>query len=319
MSDFAAFLHELGLRPARSPEPDGKWYRCPTEDHPKKKNGAYKLATDGLIGWAQNHALHDEPITWRPAGELVTSAPDVRTIRQAQAQEQLERDAAIAGAREFYQRCPALIGGHPYLAQKGLDMTGCQGVKRGPGDWLVVPMVRAGHLVSVQRIHADGTKRFWPGAPTRGTTFIVDRRGATVTVLCEGVATGLALFAAVPLARVIVAFTASNLVKVASQLPRRGMVVVAADNDHETAERIGRNPGVDAAREAAALLGCGVAIPEGIMGSDFADMRQERIQAVASRPLYGARTPSELATRRTVDAEIAFAVLGAARFLSVAG
>ncbi|MDB4873349.1 MAG: Virulence-associated family protein, partial [Gemmatimonadales bacterium] len=53
--DFRSELEAVGFRP-KAVEPDGKWYRCPTNDHPKKRNGAYKLATCGTVGFYQNHA-----------------------------------------------------------------------------------------------------------------------------------------------------------------------------------------------------------------------------------------------------------------------
>jgi putative DNA primase/helicase len=316
ISDFAAWLESLGLRP-RGIAADGRWRRCPTESHPRKKNGAYCLAPDGRIGWAQDWATMDEPATWRPDAAEAPALPDYREIRQRNEAEKARRTRAIAAARAFYERCSALVGGHPYLEAHGLDMTGCRGLKRDPRGRLLVPMGRRGALLSLQRIDAAGEKRFWPGAPTAGTSLTLERPRAALTVLCEGLATGLALYAAVPQARVVVAFTSGNLARIARELPRRGMAVVAADNDHATAVRIGRNPGVDAAREAAELLGCEVAVPEKIQGTDWCDFRQERLAALRERPLYGARPPSEGNARRAVDGEIAWTMMRAARYLPV--
>src|SRR5690606_18479009 len=95
-----------------------------------------------------------------------------------------------------------------------------------------------GTIVSLQRIAADGAKKFWPGPSTKAVHYTIDRRGATVTVLAEGLATGLAIYAATPLARVIVAFNAGNLPALAGAMEWSGNVVVAADNDHETAARL---------------------------------------------------------------------------------
>jgi putative DNA primase/helicase len=170
----------------------------------------------------------------------------------------------------------------------------------------------------VQRIAADGDKRFWTGAPTSATSYTIDRPGATLTVLCEGLATGLAIYAAVKMSRVVVAFTAGNLPKVATKLPRRGMVVVAGDNDHQTEARTGRNPGLISAGEAAALLGCGVAAPDAIEGTDWHDYLAERMAERRERVLYGQRPESESAIRRAVDGEIQQAMMRAARFLTAA-
>lgn len=318
MNDFADFVRAAGLLPGAIVA-DGRWRRCPTEDHPRKKNGAYKLATDGLIGWVQNHAVHPEPLTWRPEKEGAAPQMDYQAIRRRNEREQARRTRAIQAAREFYAQCSPLIGGHTYLTRKGLDMAGCRGLKVDREGWLVVPMAHGREIQSVQRIAGDGSKRFWSGAPTTGASYAVDRRGATLTVLCEGLATGLAIYAAVPMARVVVAFTASNLPKVAAQLPRQGMACVAADNDHGTEARIGSNPGILSAREAASILGCAVAIPEGIEGTDWCDLRQERLGARLGREVYGKRKESEGAVRRAVDAEIARAVMRSARFLPATG
>lgn len=312
---FEDFARAAGLLP-RTIAADGRWRRCPTEDHPKTRNGSYKLAADGLIGWVQNHAVHtDGPLTWRPdVAEPAAPVLDYQAIRRRNEADQARRAKAIQGARAFYAACAPLIGGHPYLAAKGLDMAGCRGLKRDRDGWLVVPMMAGGGVQSVQRIAPDASKRFWSGAPTAGASYTIERARAPLTVLCEGLATGLALFAAVPTARVVVAFTAGNLVAVARQLPRQGMAVVAADNDHATEERTGSNPGLEAGREAAAVLGCEAAAPDGIIGSDWADFRQEAAARVGAA-IYGKRRMSESDIRRTVDGEIARSLLRSARYL----
>src|SRR5690606_3035190 len=114
----------------------------------------------------------------------------------------------------------------------GLDMTGCGGLRVDNEGWLVVPAYRGAEFSSVQRIAPDGQKRFWPGAPMKGVSYLIDRPGASVTVLAEGLATGLAIHAACPLVRVVIAFSAQNLVTVAKRRRWQGMVAVAADNDH---------------------------------------------------------------------------------------
>ena len=55
------------------------------------------------------------------------------------------------------------------------------------------------------------------------------------------------------------------------EMKLRGMAVVCADNDWQTAERIGVNTGVQKGSAAAESLKCGVAYPEGIAGTDWAD------------------------------------------------
>jgi putative DNA primase/helicase len=84
-------------------------------------------------------------------------------------------------------------------------------------------------------------------------------------------------------ARVIVAFDAGNLLAVVDRIKPAGSVVIAADNDHGTQAKRGVNPGLEKARNAADLIGCGVAYPQGIEGSDFADMLKELGEGAARR------------------------------------
>lgn len=309
MSDFHEFLRQLGMRP-RQVTADGKWRRCPTESHPKKRNGSYKLDPSGSIGWAQDWSTMDTPVRWTSG----KSDPVQLRVNQDEMREQHraamgERQNAIARAREFYRGCDPLRGGHPYLERQGLDMTGCFGVRIDREGWLVVPAFTGGEMVSYQRIAPDGSKRFAAGCPIHGSSYTIERRHASLTVVTEGWATGLAIFAALHDCRVVVAWSAGNLPQ---DYPRiRGWRVVAGDNDHGTAERIGRNPGIEAAQKAAELLRCGVAYPEGIEGTDWADHRRERFEAL--RP-YAGRFEGETQTQRTVDAEIRARLMAQARF-----
>lgn len=308
MSDFASFLRSADLIPGDIVA-DGRWYRCPTEAHPRKRNGSYKLAPDGLIGWCQNFEIHSEPMTWRPE-RSTTARIDHAAIARRRAAERRALAEATAAAQKFYSECQPLRGGHPYLKKHDLGMAGCFGLRVDREGWLVIPVLIGSRLISVQRISPEGDKRFWSGASVKGGSYTIQRHGASLNVLCEGYATGAAIFAAAPLSRVVVAFNAGNLTNV--PLPT-GMRVVAADNDHETEARIGRNPGVEAAQQAAEALGCGVAIPNGISGTDWADYRQEvsarRLASKAPRQRDGE-------IRRAVDAEIAAAMMRNAKLIT---
>jgi putative DNA primase/helicase len=307
MMDFNSFCCSIGLLP-RAIDPDGRWHRCPTESHPHSKNGAYKLALDGGIGFAMDWSVHPEPLTWRPEGDIHLQPVDRAAIERRKAEERMRTAAATKAAQEYFAACRPLREGHPYLTKKHLDMAGCFGLRVEKAGWLVVPMYVNGQIISVQKISPEGEKLFWLGAPTRGAHYVIERRDAPLSVLCEGLATGLGIFAAVPTARVVVAFNAGNLARVAETLTWRGMVVVAADNDAATEQRTGTNPGIKAAQDAAAILGCGVAIPSGIVGTDWLDYRNEKIEERRQVPRFR-RGISDLGIRRAVDAEINAAML----------
>lgn len=308
MTTFPDFLRSAGLIP-KDIVADGKWRRCSTEGKPKHKNGSYKLLESGTLGFAQDFAIHAEPLTWKADKETALPKIDLAASARRRSAERKAAIAATQGAKKFYAGCAPLRGGHPYLSAHSLDMLGCNGLKVDREGWMVVPMFADGELRSVQRISPDGQKLFWPGAPVKGTCYVLDRHGSTLTVVCEGLATGLAIFAACPVSRVVVAFFSGNLARVG--IPKRGLVVVASDNDHLTAEKLGHNPGIDAAREAAKAFGCGVTIPA-CSGTDWCDFRNERIKfLLADRP-----KAREGDIRRMVDAEIAAAMMRNAKFIS---
>lgn len=256
-----------------------RWVRVPTIDHPRKRNGAYRYL--GTVGFVQNHATMTEVSTWFDE----SSTPADREAMQAKLAERRRIDqdrarAAMASARAFWASSAPLRAPHPYLERKGLR--GFHGL-RVHGDLLVVPVMGTHSLISVQTIAADGTKRFWPGAPVKGGHFALRRPRSAVTCLVEGLATGLAVYQSVPQASVIVAFNAGNLLAVADALKPCGSVVVCADNDVQTEERTGTNPGLLKASEVAEHIGCGIAYPKGIGGSDWADYLQEMGEGAATR------------------------------------
>lgn len=277
---FEQILYASGLLP-RDIIPDGKWRRCATADKPTKRNGAYALHPDGRGYW-QNWATDLSVNAWHDA----TKARAPVNIHEIAIRRAAERDArvkAIKAARTFWAAAAPMLTLHPYLAKKGLTAEGCAGL-RVKDDLLVVPVFWNGALVSVQTIAPDGQKRFWPGAPVKAGSVELHRKNAALTAFCEGLATGLAVYQAVKSARVFVAFNAGNLGPVVNLCKPTGSVVICADNDHGTEGRRGVNPGLDKARAAAETIGAGVAYPEGIEGTDWADALAE-IGAGAARKI----------------------------------
>jgi len=293
---FEAFARSHGLIvPHIVPD---RWVRVRTTDKPRHRNGAYKYLGD--VAFVQNWANMVEPAVWR-AGRADTpsqprTAPSIGADERARMRaEQLKRQAhSMRAMREHWESLPPLSGGHPYLHAKGLSMQGCNGL-RIDGDLLVIPVYRASSLISLQTIAPDGTKRYRYGCPIKAGNFVLNRRDATLTAIAEGFATGLAVYQSVPVARVIVCFDAGNMVAVAQRLSVTGLAVVCADNDWQTAERTGSNPGLERARMAADAIGCGIARPQGIEGTDWADALKEYTQAASAQ---GSRNPHAQAAVR---------------------
>lgn len=274
-TEFIDFCRSRGVLIDQLP-PLGVWKRYKTSDKDNShRNGAVKWLGDH--GLCQNHATMTEVDTWhadKDAPAYVMSAAMQAQIEASKARERQRRIDGMAGARVLWNRSDRLLGGHPYLTRKGLTMQGCTGLRLYDGN-IVVPMHQGEVLLSVQQIDAGGDKKFFPGAPVKSCYYSLLRQRAAVTAFCEGLSTGLAIFQSVEQANVVICFNASNMVEVAKVLKPTGSVVWCADNDHGTFAKRGFNPGLDAARSAAALVGGGVAYPESIEGTDFADLLKE--------------------------------------------
>jgi putative DNA primase/helicase len=268
---FSDALRAAGLLP-RDVIADGKWHRCPTTDKPKKKNGAFLLTVDGQRGFFKNYATdldfnvwqEDRPLTEAEKRKYAAQAKDIERRERA------KRIEAMKAMRAHWLALPPLRGGHPYLEGKGLSLHGCEGL-RLDGDKLVIPMMRAGYLQSLQTITPAGEKKYRAGCPVTGAAFEIHRPAATLTCFAEGFATGLAVFQCVTDARVVVCFDAGNLVRVAEAAKPRGLTVVCADNDWHGST----NTGIDKGQKAAELMRCGLSYPKDIKGTDFADALKE--------------------------------------------
>lgn len=222
--NFAAFARVHGVL-IDHPVADGRIHRCPTENHPRKKNGAYKFT--GEWGWVQSWEDHESPIIFRPDHvPMEVVRRDMAAERRAELQ---RRENASRLATSIVARCA--FDEHPYLIRKGFPFAKALVDTDGR---MVVPMRDATNykrVNSVQFIDADGTKKFLPGGQARGSVLI--RGSGTEQWLCEGFATGLAIEQALTSmyrqARVVICFSAGNLAHVSSLLAGRRYVI--ADND----------------------------------------------------------------------------------------
>lgn len=315
MADFISFIASHGIIPPDRLE-RGRWIRCNTESHPRKKNGSVKLSDDGLVGWVQDYAVHSEPIMWRVNSEAsIPIVADQAAIAKRHAERRQALIEATLSAREYYAKAKPLKFSHPYLVNKGLGVAGCEGIRVDDNNALVIPMFYNHKILSVQRISADGEKKFHYGASTKGAYYLIDRHGSTLTALVEGFATGCTIFNAVPSCRVLVCFNAGNIPVVAESVKCYGMGVVCGDNDTETFARIGKNPGLDAANKAAALLGVGVAYPE-CSGTDWNDYAVEHIETLYEKQSNSrGRKQTIFQIEAIVHAEIRLQVMRQARLL----
>lgn len=227
--DFIQFARSHGIIINDLP-PVGSWKRYPTEDHPRKRNGAVKYM--GTHGFVQNHATSTVVSLWKPDSSDRLTSPDMRSIIISQARADQERRKLAVEATNKAVRMLNDSGyrTHPYLEAKGFpdEQGSVLSIENKPV--LLIPMRVGKSLCGVQQIWEDGTKKFLYGQRTSGATFTFDNKG--LNIVCEGYATALSVRAAMKQLKrrytIHVCFSAGNMVRVAEGL-EHGLVV--ADND----------------------------------------------------------------------------------------
>jgi putative DNA primase/helicase len=230
---FDTFAASHGVLLCRSLR-HGVIIRCPTEEKPRRKNGAYLW--DGSRGWVCN---------WNQDGEIHWfNDPDAKPWTEAEKRAWHERQAKAAflhrqkqeraaqNAMNAIQR--ATHATHPYLAAKGFPER--LGLVSETGELLIPINDLNGKVMSLQRIFLENNewqKKMLVGGKTKGGVF---RLGAgNSPVLCEGFATGLSIRKALDMMGmkhrpVLVCFSAGNLVEVSKHF-QGSNAIVCADND----------------------------------------------------------------------------------------
>jgi putative DNA primase/helicase len=225
--------------------------RCPTEQHPRKKDGAYFW--DGRRGWVSDWSNGAE-IHWydNPDAKGFTEADKrawaerkrAQERRQAEVHRQAERTAA-----DMLRACrPAE---HTYLSGKQLH--GVLGLVNDERE-LLVPMraLDSNALIGAQVIKWLMDERTWQkkmifGSRAKGAVFRLGNPRAPEIWLVEGYATGLTIELALRQlrlpAQVLICFSASNLTYVAGKL--KGRKFAFADHDKSgTGERAAQQAGL---------------------------------------------------------------------------
>lgn len=280
---FGEVLAAAGLHP-KALVADGALHRCIAQgDRAGKQSGWYVLHLDGIPAGAYGDWRTGSMERWqhdsgRPM-DAITREKLAKAVAQANAQRERERArsrlAAQQVARDRWRRAAPADAAHAYLQRKGVGVHGL----RQQGDRLLVPMRdAAGALWAVQSITADGDKRFLRGARKRGLYHAIGPQVGGVLCIAEGYATAASILEATghPVA---IAFDCGNLLPVARTLRGKfpqARIVICADNDVTTAERTGRNPGIEAATAAAQAVGGVVASPSDFPATTGKDMPHAR-------------------------------------------
>lgn len=250
----------IGIRPPRRPKP-GHWVACPAEGK-AASNGAGRVLIfdDGRGGICWNHITGQQQ---RFTTKGLANREDLRAPKRDPQAERLERERQEAAQRAAQSMVMAAEPApHPYLARKGFpeerglvlndpaafmpadpffDGMRFQ-LSQMTGPFLIQPGRIAKRLVTTQMIDALGAKLNMKAAPIAGASHRLST--GRETWLCEGIATALSVRAALRLlgrsATVLSGFSASNVARVAEQIPG---CIIAADHDAPLEQLHGQGTG----------------------------------------------------------------------------
>ncbi len=279
ITKFRTAMLDAGLTPPEVIEADGQLHRFHQEgDKAGSRNGYYVLHPDGRPAGMFGNWKTGLRSTWAADGkrmsdaERETFAKLIEAARlKAQAERRAEHEARAIEARSEWADAAPADPTHPYRVKKGVRTHNL----RQRGGLLIVPLFDAfGLLWNVQRIAADGGKRFKKGGRVAGLySPIGDFTEPRTILICEGWATGATLHEETG-HPVLCAMNAGNLLPVATAARSAWTgadLVICADNDRFT----DGNPGVTYATAAAKATGARLIVPEfpeGVAGSDFNDL-----------------------------------------------
>jgi putative DNA primase/helicase len=219
-----------------------KSIRTPTEDHPRKMNGAYMFKGD--VGFVINWATMDKPAVWFPDNQTTNfKAPNINelwtslsALNKKVASEQASRKAGWImhqTKKDF----------HPYLDKKGFFLEQGDVWHKDGKKILTIPMRIEKRLVGCQLIDDDGNKKFLYGQTTKGAIFTFNAKG--FPIFCEGYATALSVREVLKASNIkyciYVCFSATNM-EFVSRTFGNGLII--ADNDStKTGEIVARKTG----------------------------------------------------------------------------
>jgi len=299
IAEFEQALVGHGLEPGEI-APDGVIRRCSSNGSGQDKAGYYALfdnggdAFGGFFGdwrtgikeaWFSTKAKN---LSKKEREEFKARIEAARS--QAQELRDKEHKAAAAKAQKLWEAAKEAGNDHPYFKAKEVPSFGLRVSSKG--HLLVPVMDTLGVLISLQFIGPDGSKKFLTGGQTGGRFFTIKGK-REIFYVCEGYATGASIHLATG-QTVVCAFNAGNLKRVAlavrSHHPKAALVI-AADNDQWTDGNPGKTKGLDAAKEAGALLALPRFKDERTRPTDFNDLaRLETLEAVRVQ-LHEAKSP----------------------------
>lgn len=281
------------------------WYRL---HEYRAKNGDYYVSgAYGLWGLIESAKIETD---WTG----IDQAERDRIVKQQAAAEEREREKRAERAKFAARRAAAQwyaanqLGGSDYLKRKQINAE--KGVRFQADGTVLVPMLRYDgdkpHLVGLQKIAPDGTKRFNKSMAKEGAACRMGavREGEPI-LIAEGLATALTIrIATAKRFPVFIAFDCYNVAPVAKILRAKyaeHKLVFCADDDYATTG----NPGVTKAQAAAAAVGNAIVLKPAFKDrgdkawTDFNDLHcAEGLEAVTKQLADVSTTPPKEAKRK---------------------
>lgn len=312
IQEFIDFLKQNGIEILRTSDIKLGSDSVLIQDKHKKETIYYSLSDNGLFGRAYNcrtdeHFKFSSNAIKKLEPEKRAQAMREQAIKQAEAEKiaKQAQELAIEAGHSYFNSLP-IADKSEYFKRKGLNIPiGA----RQDSESVIIPFSQVkGDFKGYQEIHDNGAKIFMKMSDPKGCFFKIQGADNGYNLVCEGVATGQAIYEATGLS-VYVAFNAGNLSKVSKALSDNEplkKVIICADNDQWTALKpfegydktlTGDNPlwsdwresgklyntGYEKAK-AAAIAVCGHVIMPKIQSddnakrSDFADLDREEVK-----------------------------------------
>ena len=269
-----------------------------------------KTSIGTLIHTAKQNGFKFAPMTDEEKKKLADESAARRNARKKEAlleaeqlsqRHQQARRTALSMWEESTEQ-----GESEYLKRKGIT---AHNVRFTPDGELIVPVYDAkGILWNTQRILKNGKKLFLKGGAKSGNMgFIPNTMISDFILVAEGYATASTLYEATNY-RVAIAFDSGNISKVVANILHHRpnvQILICADDDQATQQKIGKNPGIDAAKKTAEKYGCGWVAPKFPQNrdeeTDFNDLAQmdggslqlvkEQIETAISNQIEGIPQP----------------------------
>lgn len=282
---FRRTMAAAGLLYSGSLIADGVLHRFSVDgDKAHKKNCWYIFHDDGLPAGAFGCWQRGISETWSAKPERQFTAAEREQYQQRIEQQRYQREEDLRHrqheAKQKAQRMwanahkPETSTAHFYTKEKNLFPFGVR-VLRG---MLLIPVYSpARELVGLQLIgrndNGDTYKRFLTGTPIAGSYCTIGKVvGSESLAIGEGWATMASVHAATGLP-CVVAFSAGNLLSVAQTMRAKfpdKKIILCADDDDGTAQRTGKNAGIEAATKAAAAVRGYISMPSLHQSSEVA-------------------------------------------------